>query len=652
MASSKSHKLVENDENNRFYGHHIVWLDKNLDTQDNRKTLEMLHSFDEDLKSFKSRDKCINYIEQQNDRNTDSYIIFIISGSLSEKIIPQIEGYDCILTIYIFCGTIDNYKHLKYKKLRAICDDTNVLSDKIARYIKKVNDETNFSLFPNQDSTRSNAVTSKSDSKDQHSIRNLKEDQARFLWFYHCHNFMIELENDDNERAKKEMIAHCKQETQNRKAKSGINQFSRESLEQNANDAIRWYTRESFVYECTNKMLRRENISQIYSYRYIIKLLCRKLKELHKQFIHEYKKVGEQSSLQIYRGVSLPTSDILLLNRNVNNLISFNGFMSTTRDEHVAKTFINKRSCHEGYEPVFIEIDIDMTKEHEIPFADINKSSEHPEELEVLFSIGAVFRVKSVEFNEKKKFYVVHLSLDQHDQLNVNNYMQHTYAKHVDTNDRSVLFGKLLCDMGEYESAIKYFSDLLDNSLNLKNDSRAVYLNNIGVCYNEMKNTDQALKYYKEACKIYEQTNNERGISTCQHNIASIYHSQGDNEKASQLALEALDFRQSDKIDKASTLNLLGCIRLARRENEAAFNNFQESLQLRLKYLGNINPYHPDIGVSHQNLGKIYFQQFDYINAETNFLRAAEIFRHNFPISHPFMKGINECLEQTRQQLT
>ncbi|CAF4448869.1 unnamed protein product, partial [Adineta steineri] len=108
----------------------------------------------------------------------------------------------------------------------------------------------------------------------------------------------------------------------------------------------------------------------------------------------------------------------------------------------------------------------------------------------------------------------------------------------------------------------------------------------------------------------------------------------------------------SDKIDKASTLNLLGCIRLARRENEAALNNFQESLQLRVKYLGKTNSYHPDIGVSHQNLGKIYFQQFNYINAETNFLRAAEIFRHNFPELHPFMKGINECLEQTRQQLT
>ncbi|CAF1162330.1 unnamed protein product [Adineta steineri] len=651
MSSTTPQKLVENDENNGYYRLHIVWLDKNLDTRNNQETLEALNYFDGDMKTFKSKDKCINYIEQQNDRNTNSYIIFIISGSLSEQIIPKIQDYNCILTIFIFCGSIENYKHLNYKRLEAICDDSKDLNDKVARFIK-ANDETHISLFPNQDSTHSDAITLKSDSKDQHSIRNLKEDQARFLWFYHCHNFMIELENDDNERAKQEMIAHCRKEFPDEKTQSRIDHFNRESLKRNAKNAIRWYTDDSFMYKCTNKMLRRENISQIYSYRYIIKLLCRQLKELHKQFILEYKTVGQDSSLQVYRGVFLSSSDILLLNRNVNNLISFNGFVSTARDKNVAKVFIKKRPRHEGHEPVLIEIDIDMTKEHDIPFADISKFSNYSDELEVLFSIGAVFRVKSVEFNEKKKFYVVHLSLDQHDQLNVNNYMQHTYAKHVDTNDRSVLFGKLLCDMGEYESAIKYFLDLLDNSLNLKNDSRAVYLNNIGVCYNEMKNTDQALKYYKEACKIYEQTNNERGISTCQHNIASIYHSQGDNEKASQLALEALDFRQSDKIDKASTLNLLGCIRLARRENEAAFNNFQESLQLRVKYLGKTNPYHPDIGVSHQNLGKIHFQQFNYINAETNLLRAAEIFRHNFPISHPFMKGINECLEQTRQQLT
>ncbi len=116
--------------------------------------------------------------------------------------------------------------------------------------------------------------------------------------------------------------------------------------------------------------------------------------------------------------------------------------------------------------------------------------------------------------------------------------------------------------------------------------------------------------------------------------------------------MEAFDIRQKDKIEKASTLNLIGCIRLALPDVEAAHNNFQEALQLRLKCLGKINPYHPDIGISYQNLGKVNSRQSSYIDAEANYMRAAEIFRHNYPESHPLVIDITKCLRENQRQLT
>jgi tetratricopeptide (TPR) repeat protein len=114
--------------------------------------------------------------------------------------------------------------------------------------------------------------------------------------------------------------------------------------------------------------------------------------------------------------------------------------------------------------------------------------------------------------------------------------------------------------------------------------------------------------------------------------------------------LDAFDLRQSNKIEKAATLDLLGCIYLSLADFEAAGNNFEEALKLRLKYWKS-NSSHPDIGLSYHNLGKVNSRTFNYIDAEANYSRAAEIYRQNYPQTHPFVREINKCLEETQQKL-
>jgi tetratricopeptide (TPR) repeat protein len=109
--------------------------------------------------------------------------------------------------------------------------------------------------------------------------------------------------------------------------------------------------------------------------------------------------------------------------------------------------------------------------------------------------------------------------------LTVIKYIEQTYARSVDSADQSVLFGKLLFDMGECESAIKYFLDALNRLSDNNNQMRATYLNNIGVCYNELGKKDEALKYYRNALKIYERTDNKRGLGACQHNVSNLLRS-------------------------------------------------------------------------------------------------------------------------------
>lgn len=321
---------------------------------------------------------------------------------------------------------------------------------------------------------------------------------------------MLELEDDDEE-AKQEMISYCRKTYHDdSRALKIIDKFENESINENTKNAILWYTRNSIIFRCINQVLASGNISIIYSYRYFIKLLCKQLKDLHKN--------SKEIPRHLYRGQLLKLSEILLISKHINDLISLNGFISTSLEEDIAKRFCFNDQI-EDYEPVLFQINIDTSCKHSTAFADISRLSQFPEEEEILLSIGSVFRIQSVNFDEKNQLYRIHLLLTQHEQLIVNQYIEQTFAKDIDSNDQSILFGKLLFEMGEYEFAIKYYQNRIEYLTDKTNHYRATYLNNIGVCFNEIGEKDQAFKYYKAASKSYEQTNNHRGLGACYHNV-------------------------------------------------------------------------------------------------------------------------------------
>ncbi len=87
---------------------------------------------------------------------------------------------------------------------------------------------------------------------------------------------------------------------------------------------------------------------------------------------------------------------------------------------------------------------------------------------------------------------------------------------------------------------------------------------------------------------------------------------------------------------------------MAKADFDAALNNFDDALKLRLKYLAKIDPNHPDIGVSHHNLGKVNSKMAQPAEAQRHFLKAEEIYRHNYPPSNSLVIEINKCLRKTQ----
>jgi hypothetical protein len=99
MTSSKTSLF----ETNHLEDIIIIWLDETIENPEKmllsqRKTL--LLSYRKSIRSFINSFECHEYIEKMSDVR----ILFVVSGSLGEKIVPIIHDLSQITFIYIFCA--------------------------------------------------------------------------------------------------------------------------------------------------------------------------------------------------------------------------------------------------------------------------------------------------------------------------------------------------------------------------------------------------------------------------------------------------------------------------------------------------------------------------------------------------------------------
>ena len=356
--------------------------------------------------------------------------------------------------------------------------------------------------------------------REEHPVRNIVEDRLHFIWhnqFYAC---LTALNNEDDERAKTEMVLKWIEKCQNESVhKDDIGDFRKESIESNAQNAVRWYSSNSCFYRYINEAFRTEDIALIYLNRYLVKLICRQLRTEHKIFMRKYQENTPSRILRLYRGQKIKQCDVDLIRKNLNQLMTFNGFLSTSLEERVAKTYMNRYSTTD-LQKVLFEIDVDTSLEQSTYFADISGISRFPQEKEVLFAVGAVLRIHSVQYDSNLEFYRIRLSLSQKDQLLVNNYIEQTYANDDNSVNQSILFGKLLFEMNELQLAVDYLKSIYGRLPKDNSDIQAVYFNNLGVCSNGIRDFIKAEENYERALRVYEKANNARGLGSCYHNVS------------------------------------------------------------------------------------------------------------------------------------
>ncbi|CAF2567112.1 unnamed protein product [Rotaria sp. Silwood2] len=121
--------------------------------------------------------------------------------------------------------------------------------------------------------------------------------------------------------------------------------------------------------------------------------------------------------MTLARSQSMTTEEFNELQRNTNQLISVNTFLSTSTDREADSIFSGEGSPYPGLISVVFEILVDSNCDIALlpPFADISNLSYMKDENEILLSMGTVMQVVLVKKNYNQTTGTIYLRMCRHD---------------------------------------------------------------------------------------------------------------------------------------------------------------------------------------------------------------------------------------------
>jgi tetratricopeptide (TPR) repeat protein len=424
-----------------------------------------------------------------------------------------------------------------------------------------------------------------------------------------------------------------------------------------------------------NRALRTTDVDIIIQISFFIGDLHRHIEKLHKEQLGSHL---TSKTFVVYRGQGLSSTDFYQLMNTKGGLLSFNNFLSTSKDRDVSFAFADSNQ----YNPDFVGILFVMTIEPSkstTPFASINGVSYFQTEAEVLFSMHTVFRIEKIQsMGENHRLFRVDLTLTGEDDKDLRVLMDRIREETFPDNEGWYRLGLVLHKMGQFDKSQQVYEALLDQTTDesekapiygqiaLAKDSQGEYeeaitfhdktiqiykkilppnhlnfadtYNNIGEVYRKMGDYLKALSYYETALEIQKQSlppNHPSLASSC-NNIGSVYYSMGDYPKALSSYEKALEIQKQslppNHPSLASSYSNIGNVYCSMGDYPKALSYYEKALEIQKQSLP---PNHPSLASSYNNIGFLHGQMGEYTKALPYFEKALEIQQQSLPPNHP-----------------
>ena len=634
----------------------LIWLDNDIskNTPDCQNTIAQLRRVVNLIKTFTDSKECIDFLHSI----TDEKICMIISGGLGQHIVPQIHDLASVDTIFIFCGN-KQYHDIWAKnwvKIKGVFTDIMRICDVLKKTTEQYEqDSISMSFIPTNVTSVENQIDPSFICRTvlKEILLTMKFDEGQIRkYFEFCRNIFV-----DND-----------QELQN------ITKFEQE---RNQMSPISWYNYKCFLYPMLNRGLQVFDVDIIIHMGFFITDLQQQIIDLHKeQFV-----TGKPNrQFVVYRGQGMTKTQFNKLQQTKGGLLSFNNFLSTSKNYEVSMPFARNGATNPNNVGVLFVMTI-RPDQVTSPFASIGHiNGYHSDEHEVLFGINSIFHINDVKpmSADNPNVFKVKLTLpndNDQDLETVNNrirqedfpnqtgwyrlalVLQHmnrfNKAQRIyeilleqtkENHEKAPLYGELgniKFQQGEYKDAIGFYEKALaikQQILSTNHPSLTISYSNIGLAYFNMNEYTEAFSYYNKALSIDQQSlpANHPDLATSYHNVGNAYFYMEEYTKALSYYERTLSIDQqslpANHPDLAASYNNIGNVYYKKAEYAKALSYYEKSLAIRQQSLP---PSHPDLASSYNNIGLVHFNTTEYAKALSYYEKSLAIRQQSLSPKHP-----------------
>jgi tetratricopeptide (TPR) repeat protein len=566
------------------------------------------------IQIFTNPDDCIDNLTNFPDEK----IFLIISGTFGQHIIPLIHDILQINLIYVFSGANKSKYEAwakEYNKVKGVFTEIELICESLKQDVYQLNQDAIPISFVSLSASPSNVQLDQLDSS--------------FMYTQLLKEIIFDMQYDQT--AFKEFVNYCREVfVGNDHVLKDIDQFERNYYSQSA---IWWYTHHMFLYPMMNRALRLPDIEIIVRMGFFIHDLHQHIQQLHtKQF-------GEHNAqpFTVYRGQGLSQTDFEQLIETRGGLMSFNNFLSTSRDREVSFIFAESNQDNPDLVGILFKITIDPSISS-TPFAAVSDISMWHEEDEVLFSMHAIFRIGEIrQIRNNSRLWQVELILTSDNDQQLQALTER--MRHDIQGTGFQRLGALMLELGQYDKALEVYETLLSAThSNADRQALSSVHNQLGAIYNLQGEIDKALVHYNTSLeiKLTYLSPNDPSLSPVYSNIGSALRNQNKLNEALEYMERALNIElqaaQSDPLKIASYHNNIGLILTDQSEYYNALVHYEKALEIQQKYLP---PNHPDLATSYNNIGAIYDELQEYSKALSFYEKSLNIMRRSLPFDHP-----------------
>jgi tetratricopeptide (TPR) repeat protein len=593
----------------------LVWLDKNIDDkkEDCCNTVTQLRHIGNTVHTFTDTDQCIDFV---TDRYSEK-VILIISGALCQNILPLVHDIAQLHKIFIFGKNKIRYEQWakQWSKIKDVFTEVTPIYEALKQASQQCE----------QNAISISFVATNGDA----SSNNLDRLDPTFMYSQIMKEILLTIEFDQEHV--NQFIAYCRDTFDgNEYQLKYVDELERKYLDKTP---IWWYTCECFLYPMLNRALRTTDVDIIIQMGFFIGDLHRHIEKLHKEQLGSHL---TSKTFVVYRGQGLSSTDFHQLMNTKGGLLSFNNFLSTSKDRAVSFAFADSNQ----YNPDFVGILFVMTIEPSkstTPFASINGVSYFQTEDEVLFSMHTVFRIGKIQsMGENPRLFQVDLTLTGEDDKDLRILMDRIREETFPDEEGWYRLGLVLHKMGQFDKSLQVYEALLNQTTD--ESARARIYHQIAYAKDEQGEYEEAITFYGKSLEIYKKTlpPNHLSFAGTYNNIGMVYDKMVDYPKALPLYKKALEIRKQslppNHPDLASSYNNIGAVYGNMGDYPKALSSHEKALEIQKQSLP---PNHPDLGTSYNNIGSLHGQMEEYTKALPYFEKALEIDQQSLPPNHP-----------------